>query len=75
MVQNMQQVEFQIVKILDSRKSGSIIEVGAIYTGDLDPTGRCIWFSEPNGQEWVFYIGESCTIVNPSTNTERANDN
>lgn len=59
-------VKFKVTKIIDTRKTGSTLELNNIYIGERDAKRNdIIWWEDPaNGQEWVFYEGISCEIIN-----------
>lgn len=58
-------VKFKVTKIIDIRKTGSSLELNNIYIGQKDAKRKdIIWWEDPaNGQEWVFYIGDTCELV------------
>lgn len=55
-------VLFEVLEIVDSRKTGSTIEVGKTYLGSLYPDNR-VYFTDVNEQEWCFYVDDTCRIV------------
>ncbi|CEN52678.1 hypothetical protein [Capnocytophaga canis] len=59
------EVKFKVTKILDTRKSKSTLELGKQYVGVQDIKRKeIIWWTDPaNDQEWVFYVGETCELV------------
>lgn len=61
----MTEVKFRVTEILDTRKYGSSLEIGSVLVGELDDKRKdVIWWIDPNNQQqWVFYIGITCEIV------------
>ena len=61
-------VRFIVTGIEDTRKMGSIIEIGRSYEGVLNRNTNAIWFDDTNGQSWVFWVGDTCQLEeDPST--------
>lgn len=59
---DLQSVKFKVVKIEDTRKVGSVLDVGIEYTGTL--SGRTVLWTDPgSGQDWSFYIDGTCQII------------
>lgn len=53
---------FEVLEILDTRKTGSTIEVGGSYFGTLYPD-YWVYFTDTNEQEWAFYVDDTCRII------------
>lgn len=56
-------VIFEILKIEKKLKKGSTIKVGERFVGLYHPDKKEIHFTDDNGQEWIFYNGDTCTII------------
>lgn len=58
-------VKFRVLEILDKRQSNSSLEIGKIYIGKRDKNRQeVIWWIDPmNEQEWVFYDGDTCEVL------------
>lgn len=61
-LQNLKTVRFKVLAIEDSRKTNSTLEVGSNYLGTLY-AADCIYFMDINEQEWCFYVGDTCSII------------
>jgi len=59
-----QKVKFKILKIEDYRKQGSEVEIGNEFEGELSPSLKEIYFTDKANCEWIFYIGDTCELVN-----------
>lgn len=55
-------IRFEVLEILDARKTGSTIEVGNAYLGSLYPD-NWVYFTDVNEQEWSFYVDDTCRII------------
>ncbi|PXW06476.1 hypothetical protein C8D70_1258 [Chryseobacterium sp. CBTAP 102] len=62
-------VLFEVLEIIDTRKTGSTIEVGKTYLGSLYPN-NWVYFTDVNEQEWAFYVGDTCRIIQEVEQTE-----
>lgn len=62
-MKNIKYVKFEVLKIIDARKSGSTIEIGKIYIGEYHIKSNWIYFSDINEQEWCFYVDDTCRIL------------
>lgn len=60
---------FEVLKIVDIRKTGSKIEVGSTLKGLYYPQNGSIFFTDDNGQDWVFYVGDTCRIIEQAEQT------
>lgn len=61
-LQETKTVRFEVLEILDARKTGSTIEVGKTYLGTLYPN-NWVYFTDVNEQEWAFYVDDTCRII------------
>lgn len=61
-LKNSRMIKFKVLRLEDSRKTNSTLEVGSIYTGTLYPD-NCVYFTDINEQQWCFYIGDTCSII------------
>lgn len=55
-------VKFKVTEICDTRKSGSSVELNALLEGSFDGKNS-VFYNDVNGQEWVFYVGDTCELV------------
>mgnify|MGYP006182175259 CR=1 FL=1 len=55
-------VRFEVLEILDARKTGSTIELGKTYLGTLY-LDNWVYFTDVNEQEWAFYVDDTCRII------------
>lgn len=55
--------QFIVTEICDTRKTGSTVSIGKILKGELDSSGRQIYFDDVNGQQWVFWVGDTCELM------------
>lgn len=62
-------VLFEVLEIIDTRKTGSTIEVGKTYLGSLYPN-NWVYFTDVNEQEWAFYVDDTCRIIKEVEQTE-----
>jgi hypothetical protein len=56
-------VKFRVLEIVDSRKTGSTIEVGKVFKGLYNPKTNTVNFTDVNEQDWIFYVNDTCEIV------------
>lgn len=63
MANNSKFVKFEVLKIEDTRKKGSTIRVGGTYKGLKEENSNCIYYSDINEQDWVFYVDDTCKII------------
>lgn len=58
-------VKFKVLQIIDKRNWNSSLEEGNVYFGKKDFNREdIVWWTDPqNGQEWVFYVGDTCEIL------------
>lgn len=56
-------VKFEVLEVIDTRKSGSTVAVGEILKGLYYPNSNTIYFSDSNGQDWTFYVNDTCRII------------
>jgi hypothetical protein len=65
MIQNSSTRKFRVTQIIDKRNWGSSLVIGKTYEGLYTPSNNCIWWTDPaNYQEWVFWVGDTCELVN-----------
>lgn len=57
-------VNFKVTEACDIRKQGSEVAVGAILTGEIDATGHRVFYTDRADVEWIFYVGDTCEIIN-----------
>ncbi len=55
--------EYIITELCDPPKQGSSVTIGKIIKGDPDSSGRRVYFDDANGQQWVFWIGDTCETM------------
>lgn len=56
---------FKVTDIIDKRNWGSSLEVGKVYSGMHNPNNKAVYWTDPrNSQDWVFYVGDTCELVN-----------
>lgn len=58
----MANVFFKVEKVEDIRNEGSEVMAGAILEGDL-LFGK-VYYTDKTEERWIFYPGDTCTIVN-----------
>lgn len=59
-----EKVKFRILKIEDTRKQGSEVEINAELKGEISTNLKEIYFTDKADCEWIFYIGDTCELVN-----------
>ncbi|MDI9863511.1 hypothetical protein QM480_04200 [Flectobacillus sp. DC10W] len=57
----MEKVEFKVLRFEDSRSSQSELEIGGIYTGEIDKNR--VYYTDQTGDNWIFYINDTCELV------------
>lgn len=56
--------KFKIIKLVDSRKQGSELEVGNTYVGELHQGVKTVvWYKDKTDTDWCFYPGDTCEVV------------
>ncbi|WP_139423882.1 hypothetical protein [Chryseobacterium mulctrae] len=63
-------VSFEVLKVEDTRKTGSTVAVGRILTGLCYESSNTVFFSDDNGQDWTFYVGDTCEILETKKQTQ-----
>lgn len=58
------------MKVEDTRKTGSTIAVGRILSGLYYESSNTVSFSDDNGQDWTFYVGDTCKILETKEQTQ-----
>lgn len=56
-------VRFVVIKIIDTIKQGSEIELNKEFSGQLSDNKQKIYYTDKVGVEWVFFIGLTCKIL------------
>lgn len=57
-------VIFEVKEITKkTTKSGSTIIKGERFVGEYHPKKSKVFFTDVNGEEWIFTAGESCIII------------
>ena len=54
---------FEVLKIEHKLEEDSTIQVGERFVGLYHPDNKEIHFTDENGQEWIFYDGNSYRII------------
>lgn len=62
-MENTYYIIFEVLKIEKELEQDSTIQVGERFVGVYHPTNNEIHFTDDNGQEWIFYDGDTCTII------------
>lgn len=63
-------VKFEVLKIEDIRKTGSTVSVGKVLKGLYYKNSNTVFFSDDNGQDWTFYVGDTCKIIEQNEQTQ-----
>lgn len=63
-------VTFEVLKVEDTRKTGSTVAVGRVLKGLLYESSNTVFFSDENGQDWTFYVGDTCKILDKKEQTQ-----
>ena len=66
------EIIFRPTQLLDSRKSGSTLEVGQELKGDMQLSNSCVSWEDINGQQWAFWIGDTAELVEIKSRCEEA---
>lgn len=56
-------VIFEVLKIELELEQGSTIQIGERFVGIYYPDNKEILFTDDNGRDWIFYDGDTCTII------------
>lgn len=56
-------VNFEILKLEDIRKTGSTVAIGKVLKGLYYESSNAVFFSDQNGQDWTFYVNDTCRII------------
>lgn len=56
-------VIFEVLIIEHELEQGSTIKRYERFVGLYYPDNKEIHFTDDNGQEWIFYDGDTCTII------------
>lgn len=56
-------VIFEVLKIGKKLEQGSTIRIGERFVGLYYPDNKEIHFTDDNGQECIFYDGDTCAII------------
>lgn len=65
-----QYVRFEVLKVEDITKIGSTVSVGKVLRGLYYESSNTVSFSDDNGQDWTFYVGDTCRIVEEPQQTQ-----
>lgn len=63
-------VSFEVLKVEDTRKTGSIVALGRVLKGLFYESSNTVFFSDENGQDWTFYVGDTCNILDKKEQTQ-----
>lgn len=63
-------VLFEVLKVEDITKIGSTVSVGKVLRGLYYESSNTVSFFDDNGQDWTFYVGDNCRIVEESQQTQ-----
>lgn len=63
-------VSFEVLKVEDIRKTGSTVAIGRILRGLYYESSNTVFFSDDNGQDWTFYVGDTCKIIETQEQTQ-----
>lgn len=56
-------VNFEVLKLEDIRKTGSTLAIGKVLRGLYYESSNTVFFSDQNGQDWTFYVNDTCRII------------
>lgn len=57
-------VIFLVTKVnKGARLPGSTVIAGERFVGEYNPRSNKVSFEDVNGQQWTFYVGTSCEII------------
>lgn len=62
-------VRFEVLKVEDTRKTGSTVSTGKVLRGLYYESSNTVYFSDDNGQDWTFYVDDTCKIIEQSEQT------
>lgn len=57
----MEKVSFRILCFEDSRSTLSELEIGSIYTGEIEQNR--VYYTDQAGDNWTFYVNDTCELV------------
>jgi len=63
-------VRFEVLRVHDTTKTGSTVSVGKVLRGLYYQSSNTVSFSDDNGQDWTFYVGDTCRIIEESQQTQ-----
>lgn len=63
-------VRFEVLKVEDTTKTGSTVSVGKVLRGLYYESSNTVFFSDQNGQDWTFYVGDTCKIIEQTEQTQ-----
>lgn len=63
-------VSFEVLRIEDTRKTGSTVAIGKVLKGLYYESSNTVFFSDENGQDWTFYVNDTCRIIEQSQQTQ-----
>lgn len=56
-------VNFKVIEVCDTAKTGSEVKEGAVLTGELNELRNRIQFTDAAGCDWIFYPGDTAEIL------------
>lgn len=56
-------LKFEITRFEDSRKTLCELEINGIYYGELDESGKRVYYTDQAGVNWIFYVGDTCNLI------------
>lgn len=59
----MKKVNFMVTSFEDTRKHGSELKLNTVFRGKITPDGSQIYFTDNAECDWVFWVGDTCIIV------------
>lgn len=61
---------FEVLNVEDTTKTGSTVSVGKVLRGLYYESSNTVFFSDQNGQDWTFYVGDTCKIIEQTEQTQ-----
>lgn len=58
-----QKVSFKILKIEDTVKQGSEVELNKTFIGEISKNLNEVYFTDAAACDWIFYIGDTCELI------------
>lgn len=63
MTSKMEAVRFRVLSLDDFRSHGSELVVGGEFDGEIDSSGKRVYYKDKTSDEWVFYVGDTCELL------------